>query len=127
MPDNSSTYNRVVLGWAAGTALSVSSGAQVYYHRPTVDNTNNNIYTVSNSNITIIDTMATQNDNASIAVDSVDTNKLVFLFPEVSTVPLILTRTLQSQADLGQCLHWWYTIPDLDCSSNWNFWDYSRG
>jgi len=84
MPDNGSTYNRVVLGWAAGTELSVSSGAQVYYHRPTVDNvTNNNIYTVSNSNITIIDTMATQNDNASIAVDSVDNNTLVFLFPEV--------------------------------------------
>jgi hypothetical protein len=97
VPDNASTYNRVVLRWAAGTELSVSSGAQVYYHRPVVDNiTNDNIYTVSNSNITIIDTMATQNDNASIAVDSVDNNTLVFLFPEAQW-----ETTLDTDEDLS--------------------------
>jgi hypothetical protein len=74
----------VVLSWDTGTELSVSSGAQVYYHRPVVDNiTNNNIYVTNNVAGAIVDTQATINDNNSIAVDSIDNNTLVFLFPEV--------------------------------------------
>jgi hypothetical protein len=85
MPADASTYNRVVLSWEAGTELSVSSGAQVYYHRPEVDNiTNNNIYVTNNAAAAnIVDTQATINDNDTIAVDSIDNNTLVFLFPEV--------------------------------------------
>ncbi len=68
----------------AGTELSVSSGAQVYYYRPVDNITNNNIYVTNNAvAANIVDTQATINDNDTIAVDSIDNNTLVFLFPEV--------------------------------------------
>ncbi len=94
MPDNNSgptDYDRVVLTFTGSDNISVSGGAFAYYYRPEVDNiTNANIY----DNITnaargnIIDAIqATDgvNDNASIAVDEVDGNKLVFLFPDIQS------------------------------------------
>jgi hypothetical protein len=92
LPDNNSgatDYDRVVLTFTGSDNISVSGGAFAYYSRPEVDDiTNNNIYsTITNAGRgNIIDTIqATDgvNDNASIAVDEVDGNKLVFLFPDI--------------------------------------------
>jgi hypothetical protein len=92
LPDNNTgatDYDRVVLTFTGSDNISVSGGAFAYYSRPEVDDiTNNNIYsTITNAGRgNIIDTIQAAdgvNDNASIAVDEVDGNKLVFLFPDI--------------------------------------------
>jgi hypothetical protein len=92
LPDNNSgatDYDRVVLTFDSNSSISVSGGAFAYYSRPEVDDiTNDNIYsTITNAGRgNIIDTIQAAdgvNDNASIAVDEVDGNKLVFLFPDI--------------------------------------------